>query len=360
MKPTSQLLITGGAGFIGSHLSEALLDTGAAVTVLDDLSTGRRENIAALLRHPRFRLVEGSILDEALVDAEIRDCDEIYHLAASVGVKLIFERPVRAIQTNAGGTENVLEAARRWRRKVFLASTSEVYGKDARNDSPRFRETDDINLGVSLRWCYASAKVLDEYLARAHYRENGLPVVIGRYFNTVGPRQVGAYGMVVPRLVQQALAGRPLTVYGDGTQVRSFTWVGDAVRATVALMAHPAAAGEIYNIGSDEAVSVIELAERIKRATGTASEIRFVPYEEAYGEGFEDARHRVPDISKLRMAIGYRPTRTLDEILSDVIAAFRAHDRSDHVSHGDNADSGESGGAGGRPARTAGAAEGAS
>ncbi|HLY22958.1 MAG TPA: GDP-mannose 4,6-dehydratase [bacterium] len=360
MKPTSRLLITGGAGFIGSHLAEALLDTGAAVTVLDDLSTGRRENIAGLLRHPRFRLVEGSILDEVLMDAEIRDCDEIYHLAAAVGVKLIFERPVRAIKINAGGTENVLEAACRWKRKVFLASTSEVYGKDARNESPGFRETDDIRFGVSMRWCYASAKILDEYQARARYQENGLPVVIGRYFNTVGPRQVGAYGMVMPRLVQQALEGRPLTVYGDGTQVRSFTWVGDAVKATVALMAHPGAVGEIYNIGSDEAVSVIELAERIKRATGTASKIEFVPYKEAYGEGFEDAHHRVPDISKLRTAIGYRPTRTLDEILSGVIAAFRAQDGEDPAAPGGTADSGESGGAGGRPARTAQAAEGAS
>jgi UDP-glucose 4-epimerase len=359
VKPTSRALITGGAGFIGSHLAEALLDVGATVVVLDDLSTGRRENIAALLRHPRFRLVEGSILDEALVDAEIRNCEEIYHLAAAVGVKLIFDHPIRAIETNAGGTGNVLEAASRWKRKVFLASTSEVYGKHAPSESPGFRETDDINLGISMRWCYASAKILDEYLARAHYRENRLPVVIGRYFNTVGPRQVGAYGMVVPRLVQQALAGRPLTVHGDGTQVRSFTWVGDAVRATVALMAHPAAAGEIYNIGSDEAVSVIELAERIKRVTGTASEIRFVPYEEAYGEGFEDARHRVPDISKLRMAIGYRPTRTLDEILADVIAAFRGQDLDDRAPTGGNGDSAERGG-GGRPARTAGAEEGAS
>ena len=327
MPTRRRVLITGGAGFIGSHLAEALIGAGARVAVLDDLSTGRRENVSALLGHPSFRLVEGSILDEALVEAEVEGCDEVFHLAAAVGVKLIFAHPVRAIEANARGTDVVLRAASRWGRKMFLASTSEVYGRDARNGSRRFRETDEISLGVSMRWSYASAKALDEYLARAYHLEEGLPVVIGRYFNTVGPRQVGAYGMVVPRLVQQALAGEPLTVYGDGTQVRSFTWVGDTVRATVQLMGIPEAAGEIFNIGSDEAVSVLELAERIKRATGSGSEIRFVPYEEAYGEGFEDAEYRVPDISKLRAAIGYRPTRSLDEILSDVIGHFRAQAR---------------------------------
>ena len=326
-KRSNRVLITGGAGFIGSHLAEALLEGGAAVSALDDLSTGRRENVAGLLGRPSFRLVVGSILDEALVEAEVRDCDDVYHLGAAVGVKLIFEHPVHAVETNARGTEIVLDAVHRWNRRVFLASTSEVYGKDARRGSQRFRETDDITLGVSMRWSYASAKALDEYLARAYHLEEGLPVVIGRYFNTVGPRQVGAYGMVVPRLVQQALAGEPLTVYGDGTQVRSFTWVGDTVRATIQLMGIPEAAGEIFNVGSDEAVSVLELAERIKRATGSRSEIRFVPYEEAYGEGFEDAEYRVPDISKLRAAIGYRPTRTLDGILSEVIGHFRAQAR---------------------------------
>ena len=318
------MLVTGGAGFIGSHLAEALLEAGVAVVAVDDLSTGRRENIAGMLQNPRFQLVHGSILDEALVDAEVRDCDHVYHLGAAVGVKLIFEHPVHAIETIARGTEIVLEAAQRWNRRVFLASTSEVYGKDARNGSRRFRETDDISLGVSMRWCYASAKALDEYLARAYHLESNLPVVIGRYFNTVGPRQIGAYGMVVPRLVQQALAGEPMTVYGDGTQVRSFTWVGDVVRATLALMACPGAAGEVFNIGSDEAVSVLELAERIKRATGSRSAIRFVPYEEAYGDGFEDAHYRVPDISKLRAAVGYRPTRSLDGILTDVVAYFQS------------------------------------
>jgi UDP-glucose 4-epimerase len=327
MANTSRVLVTGGAGFIGSHLAEALLETGAAVTALDDLSTGRRGNVAALAGHPRFRFIEGSILDEALVDAAVRDCDDVYHLAAAVGVKLIFDHPVRAIATNVKGTDVVLGAACRWKRRVFLASTSEVYGKDARHGSQRFRETDDITLGNSMRWCYASGKALDEYLARAYHLEEELPVVIGRYFNTVGPRQIGAYGMVVPRLVQQALAGEPLTVYGDGTQVRSFTWVGDVVRATMELMAHPDAGGEIFNIGSDEAVCVLELAERIKFATRSRSEIRMVPYEEAYGEGFEDAHYRVPDISKLRKATGYRPTRTLDGILADVIAHFRAENR---------------------------------
>ena len=319
-------MITGGAGFIGSHLAEALLARGTDVVALDDLSTGRLDNIRHLTDHGGFRFVHGSILDAAAVQALAESCDEIYHLGAAVGVKLIFAHPVRTIETNVKGTEVVLDAAGRYRRKTFIASTSEVYGKDVRTGG-RFKETDDITFGTSLRWCYASSKALDEYLARAFCVERDLPVVIGRYFNAVGPRQSGVYGMAVPRFVQQALEGKPITVYGDGKQVRSFTWVGDAVRASVALMRHPATGGEVFNIGSDEAVTVLELAERVRRLCGSASEIVHMSYEEAYGPGFEDTRYRVPDITKLSAVIGYRPTKTLDAILAEVIAYFKGDRR---------------------------------
>lgn len=319
----TKTLITGGAGFIGSHLAEVLLDRGDEVVALDDLSTGRLENIRHLSHRQGFHFVRGSILDEATVHDLIGECTHVYHLGAVVGVKLIFEQPLRTIETNVRGTEVVLQAAARNGSKTFLASTSEVYGTDVRNETGRSKETDDIMLSVSLRWCYASSKALDEYLARAYHVENGLPIVIGRFFNTVGPRQTGAYGMAVPRFVQQALEGTPITVYGDGAQVRSFTWVRDAVHAAVALMHHPGAVGEVYNIGSDEAVTIQELAERVRRLADSSSEIIHVPYEEAYGLGFEDTRYRVPDITKLSDAIGYRPTKTLDEILRDVIAYSR-------------------------------------
>jgi UDP-glucose 4-epimerase len=319
-------LITGGAGFIGSHLAEVLLADGAEVVLLDDLSTGRLDNVRHLLDNPRVTFVHGSVLDPHVVRPLVDRCDQVYHLAAAVGVRLVVRHPVRTIETNVRGTQVVLEAAVRSRRPVFLSSTSEVYGKDVRADGERFRESDDVTLGTSLRWCYASSKALDEYLARAYHLEKGLPVVIGRFFNTVGPRQSDAYGMVVPRFVRQALAGEPITVYGDGAQVRSFGWVGDVVRAAVALMKVPQAAGEVFNIGSDEPVTIRDLAGRVKTLADSRSEIVYVPYEAVYGRGFEDIRYRVPDISKLRRVIGYRPTRSLDDILRAVID-YEAHGR---------------------------------
>ncbi len=314
-----KILITGGAGFIGSHLAERLLAQGCEVVALDDLSTGTLENIRHLLDLPGFRFAQGSILDIETVNACVRECEQIYHLAAAVGVRLIFEQPIRTIETNVKGTESVLQAALRHGRKTFIASTSEVYGKGVRGKSGRFKETDETAFGVSIRWCYASSKALDEYLARAYHAEKGLPVVIGRLFNTVGPRQSAAYGMVVPRFVEHAVTGRPITIYGDGAQVRSFCWVGDAVSAMAALMEQPAAEGEVFNIGNDEAVSIRELAERVKHRTESCSETVYVPYEEAYGPGFEDIAYRVPDISKLQRTVRYRPTKNLDEILNAVI-----------------------------------------
>ncbi len=315
-------LITGGAGFIGSHLAEALLSRGHEVVALDDLSTGSLDNIRHLLDRPGFRFVPGSILDAAVVDSRVQECQQVYHLGAAVGVKLIVEQPVRTIETNVKGTQVVLEAALRYGRNAFIASTSEVYGKDVSRNGGRFKETDDVTFGVSMRWCYASSKALDEYLARAYHIEKGLPIVIGRFFNTVGPRQSDAYGMVVPRFVKQALAGIPITIYGDGKQVRSFGWVGDAVQAACTLMEHPQAVGGIFNIGSNEAVTIQRLAERVKSLTESASEIVHVLYEEAYGAGFEDIRYRVPDITKLKQTIGYRPTKSLDAILTEVITFF--------------------------------------
>lgn len=317
-------LITGGAGFIGSHLAEALLERGQEVVVLDDLSTGSLENIHYLLDRPGFEFILGSILDWPTVHNHVQRCHEIYHLGAAVGVKLIVEQPVRTIETNVRGTQIVLDAALRFGRSVFIASTSEVYGKDVSSDAGRFREMDDVTFGISMRWCYASSKALDEYLGRAYYLEKGLPVTIGRYFNTVGPRQSDAYGMVVPRFVRQALEQRPLTVYGDGSQVRSFGWVGDAVRASIGLMERREAVGGIFNIGSDEPISILELAHRVKSLTESQSSIIHVPYEEAYGSGFEDIRFRVPDITKLQREVGFRPSKQLDDILREVIAYFKA------------------------------------
>jgi len=271
--------------------------------------------------------VHGSILDPGIVDEAMQGCDHVYHLAAAVGVKLIFDEPVRTIEKNVGGTSIVLEAAARHRAKTFLASTSEVYGHNGGGTPRPFKETDDITLGRSMRWSYASSKAVAEYLARAYHGERGLPVVIGRFFNTVGPRQSGAYGMVVPRFVQQALAGQPITVYGDGGQVRSFTWVKDAARAAAALMNHPGVESGVYNIGSDEAISIEDLAERVKSLAGSSSPIVHVPYEDVYGADFEDTRYRVADITKLEATVGCRPTMTLDAILRQVIAYFRDRTR---------------------------------
>ncbi len=269
--------------------------------------------------------MRGSILDVNTVDEAVHGCEHVYHLAAAVGVNLTVDEPVRTIETNVRGTSIVLEAAARHRAKTFFASTSEVYGHNVHGTARRFKETDDIILGRSMRWGYASSKAVDEYLARAYHLDRGLLVVIGRFFNTVGPRQSGAYGMAVPRFVQLALAGKPITVYGDGSQVRSFTWVKDAVQAAVTLMSRPDVVGEVFNIGSDEAISIGELAERVKWLTRSSSTIVHMPYEDVYGADFEDTRYRVPDISKLVATVGYHPTMTLNAILEEVITYFRNH-----------------------------------
>ncbi len=312
-------LITGGAGFIGSHLAEALLAREHEVVVLDDLSTGSLQNILHLMRRPGFEFVLGSVMDDEKVDRTVASCDVVYHLGAAVGVRLVFEQPVRTMETNVHGTQTVLNACLRHGRKVMIASTSEVYGKDVPKGTGCFAEDDDITIGMSIRWCYATSKALDEFLARACFIEKGLPVVIARFFNTVGPRQSPAYGMVIPRFVEQALRGKAITVYGDGLQVRSFTWVGDAVDAIIRLMAAPRAEGGVFNVGSDEAVTIKELAERVRRMTDPDLDIVHVPYEQAFGPGFEDIRHRVPNITRLRQTVGYAPTVTLDEILERVI-----------------------------------------
>src|SRR5213594_772499 len=316
-------LITGGAGFIGSNLAEALLAREQRVVVLDDLSTGSLQNILHLMRRPGFEFILGSIMDEQTVDKAVAPCDVVYHLGAAVGVRRVFEQPARTIETNVKGTQHVLEACLRHGRKTLIASTSEVYGKDVHNGTGRFREDDDITIGPSIRWCYATSKALDEFLARAYYADKGLPVVIARFFNTVGPRQSPAYGMVMPRFVEQALLDRPITVYGDGSQVRTFTWVGDAVEAVIRLMKSRAAEGDVFNVGSEESLTVCDLAKRVRRMTGSSSEIVFVPYELAYGPGFEDIKYRVPDITKLRKLTGYRPTLAIDEILERVIEYTR-------------------------------------
>jgi UDP-glucose 4-epimerase len=310
-------LVTGGAGFIGSHLCDALVAEGNQVTVLDNLSTGRQENIELL--RAEARLVHGSVLDELLVDEAVRESDVVVHLAAAVGVRLIVERPLHSFLTNVRGAEVVLEAAHRYRRKVLVASSSEVYGK---NGGP-FREDDDRVLGSNAvsRWSYATSKAVDEILALAYHRERGLPAVVVRLFNCVGPRQSSAYGMVLPNLVEQALAGRPLTVHGDGLQTRCFCHVRDVVNALLRLIHDPRAEGEVFNVGSTEEVSILELARRVVSATGSGSPVRLVPYEEAYGEGYEDMRRRIPDISRVRALTGWEPRMSLDEIISEVIVA---------------------------------------
>jgi len=316
-------LVTGGAGFIGSHLSEHLVALGHEVLVLDDLSTGRHSNIAALEARPdRFRFILGSVTDSALVTECIRECDAVFHLASAVGVKLIIDQPVKTIETIVNGTDVILRACARYRRPVLITSSSEVYGK---SEKVPFAEEDDRLMGSTTqrRWSYACAKALDEFLALAHWYEYRLPVVVVRLFNTVGPRQTGQYGMVVPRFVRQALDGEPITVYGDGEQTRCFAHVLDVVEALPRLFDLPAARGQIYNLGSNEEVTIRALAERVKRLTGSASPVVLVPYDKAYTTGFEDMRRRVPDLTKIRAAIGYEPKRNLDTILRDVIEDFR-------------------------------------
>jgi UDP-glucose 4-epimerase len=318
-------VITGGAGFIGSHLAEALLCAGHEVTVIDDLSTGSLENIRPLMSEARFRYVIDTVVNRRLMAELVEWADVVFHLAAVVGVKAVVADPIRAIETNVRTTEVVLELAAPERKKVVFTSTSEVYGKGARVP---FREEDDVVLGASWRsrWGYACSKALGEFLALAYWRERGVPVVIARLFNTVGPRQTDRYGMVLPTFVRQALAGEPITVYGDGRQTRSFCWVGDTVRALVALAEHPGAVGHVFNVGSDEEVRIVDVAHRVKALTGSASPIVFIPYDRAYGEGFEDMRRRVPDLGKIRALIGYRPTVRLEEILQRVIAYESAPD----------------------------------
>jgi UDP-glucose 4-epimerase len=315
-------LVTGGAGFIGSHLAEALLAQGQQVLAIDNLSTGRIENIAPLMSHPQFQFVYENIQNELVMDRLVSQCDVIYHLAAAVGVELIIKDPVQTIETNLNGTEMVLHLARRYRKKVLIASTSEVYGKSA--EIP-FREDGDRVMGPTIknRWSYAESKAMDEFLALAYQKQFDVPVVIVRFFNTVGPRQTGRYGMVIPRLVKQAVSGEPLTVYGDGQQSRCFCNVKDSVRAVMALMAEPSAVGEIFNVGSSEEITILDLARRVLARSDSQSEIKLIPYEQAYAAGFEDMRRRVPDTSKVEALIGWQPAISLDQTLDEVIAEFR-------------------------------------
>jgi len=315
-------VVTGGCGFIGSHLAELLIGAGHDVVIIDDLSTGDYENVAHLDGNPRLALLVASVLDADLVAEAVRPSDGIFHLASAVGVRLIMDRPVETIETIFKGTDVVLNCAARYRKKVLLTSTSEVYGKST---NVPFQEDGDRLEGPTHkhRWAYACAKALDEFLALAHWKEARLPVVVTRLFNTVGPRQTGQYGMVVPSFVRQALANEPIHVHGDGSQSRCFAHVLDVVEALASLIEQPAAYGEVINIGSQTEVSIRELADRVKTMTGSNSEIRLIPYAEAYGEGFEDMARRVPSIEKIHGLIGWSPSRHLDVILEDVIASLR-------------------------------------
>jgi len=317
-----KVLITGGAGFIGSHLAEGLLARGDEVHLLDDLSTGSIENIVLIKNHPNLTYHIDTIRNYRLTAELVDTCDIVYHLAAAVGVKLIVESPVSTIETNIRGTDIVLSLAAKKRKRVVITSTSEVYGK--RNRVP-FHEDDDLVMGPTNkgRWSYACSKAIDEFLAIAYWKEKRVPTVIARLFNTVGPRQTGRYGMVIPNFVQQALTGQDITVYGDGTQTRCFTHVSDVVTALIAIAEHPEAVGEVYNIGSDHEISMLDLAERIKSLTESASNIVFVPYDEAYEAGFEDMMRRVPDITKIRELIGYKPKVDLDGLLTSIIDYHR-------------------------------------
>ena len=315
-------LITGGAGFVGSHLAEGLLQLGHEVAVIDDLSTGTILNIRHLKAEPRFHYVIDTCANRSLMAELVDEADAIYHLAAAVGVKLIVESPVRTIETNIKLTELVLELAHKKKRPVFVASTSECYGK---SEQFPFHEDGDAVLGPTAkgRWSYACSKLIDEFLAIAYYRERGLPTVVGRLFNTVGPRQTGQYGMVVPTFVKQALSNQPITVFGDGTQQRCFTHVRDVIGALIGLMQRPEAYGQVYNIGNTEEISIQQLAEQVVRRTGSQSSIVLVPYEKAYEPGFEDMPRRIPDVRKIGQLTGWQPTIGLAQILDDVIASFR-------------------------------------
>lgn len=317
-----RFLITGGAGFIGSHLSDRLIKHGHSVHVLDDLSTGAIENIRHLKLHPSFAYTIGSAEDHAVVAELVDEADVVVHLAAAVGVTLVVDSPVRAIETNVHATEVVLKHANKKKKPVLVASTSEVYGKSR---ALPFKEDGDMQMGATDkgRWAYACSKAIDEFLAMAYWRERGLPTVVVRLFNTVGPRQTGSYGMVVPRLVDQALADEPLTVYGDGNQTRCFCHVADVVEALFGLMTSESAYGNVFNVGATNEISILDLAKRIIGLTESHSEISMIPYGEAYGEGFEDMYRRVPDITKVKALLGWTPTRALDDIIEDVVAHRR-------------------------------------
>jgi UDP-glucose 4-epimerase len=317
---TARSLITGGAGFVGSHLAEELLQRGEEVYILDDLSTGCIDNIEHLKGNSKFRYIIDSVQNEPVVAELVDHCEVIYHLAAAVGVKLIVESPVNTIETNVHGTEVVLKHACKKKKKVLITSTSEVYGKSS---CVPFREEQDLVLGPTTkgRWSYACSKALDEFLAIAYWNEKRLPVVVARLFNTVGPRQTGRYGMVIPNFVQQAMAGHPITVYGDGQQSRAFGYVGDVVRALADLTQHPAAAGEVFNVGNTKEITINALAELVKRMTGSDSRIIHIPYDRAYEKGFEDMPRRVPDIGKIQRLIGYEPSMELEDVLEVIIAA---------------------------------------
>ena len=318
-----RVLITGGAGFVGSHLAERHLERGDEVFIIDDLSTGSIENIEHIKKHPKFTYFIDSVTEYRLTAELVDMSDVIYHLAAAVGVKLIVESPTRTIETNVRGTEIVLSLAAKKQKRVLITSTSEVYGKTVKVP---FSEDDDLVMGPTSkgRWSYACSKAIDEFLALAYWREKKVPTVVARLFNTVGPRQTGRYGMVIPNFVRQALANEDITVYGDGTQSRCFTHVNDSVGALIGLATHPQAVGEVYNVGSSQEVTIHELAVRIKELTGSSSKIVFTPYDQAYEEGFEDMQRRVPNTAKLRNLIGYEPKITLDEILRSVVEYQRA------------------------------------
>ena len=317
-----KVLITGGAGFIGSHLAEALLARKEEVFIIDDLSTGSIDNIIHLKDNPRFHYTIDTIKNQSVMAELVDRCDYLVHLAAAVGVKLIVESPVNTIETNIYGTEIVLQLANKKKKKVIIASTSEVYGK---NDEVPFKEDADMVLGPTTkgRWSYACSKAIDEFLALAYYKEKKLPVVIARLFNTVGPRQTGRYGMVLPTLVQQALRGHPITVYGDGTQTRSFTHVRDVVQALIGIAHHADAVGQVFNIGNNKEISIEALAKRIREKTSSSSDIVYIPYDQAYEEGFEDMQRRVPDITKINRLIGFAPEAGIEEIIDSVIDYYK-------------------------------------
>jgi UDP-glucose 4-epimerase len=317
-----KILITGGAGFIGSHLAEQLLEGGHEVFVIDNLWTGKLANISKIQNHERLHLVIDTILNESVMNELIFKADHIYHLAAAVGVRNIMDHPVETLDTNVKGTEVVLRLANQFKKKVFIASTSEIYGKHVEHD---LSEDDNRVMGSvkKRRWAYACSKTLDEFQALAYFDEKKLPVLIGRLFNTVGPRQTGRYGMVLPNFVQSALLGKPITVYGDGTQSRSFAHVKDVVTAITKLMDEPAAVGDIFNVGNNEEVTIKDLAMKVKTMTGSDSEIDYVPYEKAYGPGFEDMERRCPNIGKLKEAIGFEPSYDLENIIQSVIDYFK-------------------------------------